>query len=246
MTDGERFAAGPVVDEIREHLQVDVELLEMAELGDSGGAAYIRWPDGRVGVLTRPVTTLERMQLTAEVLAFAKEWGLPVPRHELVVRLRDGEVAVVQERLPGAPVERVTVGVIDAMWAMNERFAGLLADRPEVPIPSLCLRQSGPDYPRHELLERYSDRTRRMLRRIRQLGAEPPLEMIGSDLLHLDFARGNVLFDERGQVSGVVDWNLGVARGDRRLALACLRNDLEWSVLNPQHKGRPKCDRSPG
>lgn len=36
-----------------------------------------------------------------------------------------------------------------------------------------------------------------------------------------------------GKISGVVDWNQGIARGDRRFALVGLRSDLEWSILNP-------------
>lgn len=43
--------------------------------------------------------------------------------------------------------------------------------------------------------------------------------------------RGNVLVDERGRITGVVDWNLGVARGDRHYALVSLRSDLAWNAL---------------
>lgn len=33
-------------------------------------------------------------------------------------------------------------------------------------------------------------------------------------------------------MTGVVDWNLGVRRGDRRYALVCLCSDWEWRVLS--------------
>lgn len=237
----DRFAARPVIAEVNDRLGVGLTLVGLAVHGDSGGAAYIQWPDGRQGVLTLPPTTMSRMQVAADVLTLVRSRGLPVPCHELAVELADGRVAVVQERLPGRPAERITVDVINAMWATNEQFRDVLADRPDVPIPSLHLRHSAPDCPRHDLLESYDDQTRRLLERIHEVGAEPPTEMTGTDLVHLDYARGNVLFDTEGVITGVVDWNLGVARGDRRLGLVCLRSDLEWTVLDPQ---RNPVDRS--
>lgn len=51
-----------------------------------------------------------------------------------------------------------------------------------------------------------------------------------------------MLFDRTGHVSGVVDWNFGVARGDRRFALIKTRFELAWCRLNPaadQHHVQP-------
>lgn len=203
----------------------------MAEHGGSGGAVYVQWPDGRDGVLTRTPTSVDRMRQTAGVLAEARSRGLPVPRHDLVVELSDGTVAVVQERLGGAPSSRVDADVIDAMVAMNERFAGLLANRLDVPIPPLYLRHSGPIYPRHEVLEDHNERSRRLLQRIRAIGADEPHEMTGNDLVHPDYTFGNVLYDRPGHISGVVDWNWGAGRGDRRFALVRIYTDLYWSSL---------------
>jgi hypothetical protein len=36
-----------------------------------------------------------------------------------------------------------------------------------------------------------------------------------------------MLYDQSGRVTGIVDWNFGVARGDRHFALVKLRNDLD-------------------
>jgi hypothetical protein len=119
------------------------------------------------------------------------------------------------------------------MLAVNEQFAGLLAERTDVRIPPLFLRESGLVVPRHELLEGYSDRSRKLLGRIREVGAAEHNEMVGNDLVHPDFTVPNVLFDDTGQISGVVDWNLGVARGDRRWALIKLRFDLTWAAASP-------------
>jgi aminoglycoside phosphotransferase (APT) family kinase protein len=66
---------------------------------------------------------------------------------------------------------------------------------------------------------------------IRELGGGELHEMVGDDLVHPDYTLGNVLYDETDRITGVVDWNLGAARGDRRFALVGLRFDLAWSTL---------------
>jgi aminoglycoside phosphotransferase (APT) family kinase protein len=109
---------------------------------------------------------------------------------------------------------------------MNERFAGLLVERPDIRTPKLYLERSGPAFYRHETLAQYSRRSRRLLERIEQLG---PYELTGTDLLHADYTLGNVLFDGT-EISGVVDW--GVLRGDRRFALVGLRFDLAWTAMD--------------
>lgn len=59
--------------------------------------------------------------------------------------------------------------------------------------------------------------------------------MVGNDLVHIDYARGNVLFDAAGRVTAVVDWNNGIARGDRNFALVSLRSDLQWREQSPEN-----------
>lgn len=228
--DGDESAA--LVAEVNEHAGCQLQVLGMAAHGGSGGAVYVRWIDGRDGVVTRTPTPVERMRQTADVLSTFRSRGLPVPRHDLVVELSDGSVALVQERLPGDPPRRVDAGVIDSMVAMNERFAGLLAERPDVPISPLYLRKSGPFYPRHDVLASHNDRSRRLLRRIREIGVEEPHEMTGDDLVHPDYTFGNVLYGDEGQVTGVVDWNWGAGRGDRHFALVRIYVDLFWSTLD--------------
>lgn len=213
-----------------------LKLQSIAKLGEQGGATYVHWPDGRRGVLTRTAGPIEMSRQTAEVLDAGRARGLPVPRHELVVQLGDGGVAVVQEWLPGTPATHAGPEVIDALVATNERFANLLADRHDVAVPPLHLRDSGPAYWRHESLETYNPRSRAVLRRIREIGGLEPHEMIGDDLVHRDFTLGNILFNPDGQVTGVVDWNEGVARGDRRFALVGLLFDLSFSILLPHNE----------
>lgn len=220
-----------VVAEINRRTGSGLELVGVADDGDTGGAVYVRWPDGRDAVVTRTSTSIVTMRQTAEILTLAKSHGLPVPRHDLTIELSNGAVAIVQERLPGSPPQRVDADVIDAMVEMNDRFAGLLTDRRDVPVVPMYLRHSGPIYPRHEVLAEHGDRSRRLLDRIREVGDSEPSEMSGDDLVHPDYSFGNVLYDEGGNVSGVVDWNWGAARGDRHFALLRIYVALYWSTL---------------
>lgn len=200
-----------------------------AALGETAGALHVRWPDGRHSVLTVATTSVDRMRQTAEVLDEAADRGLPVPRHEAVTEVA-GQVLVVQQRLPGRHPDVVDTEVVDRLISANDAFADLLLDRPEVPTPTLYLTASGPVFPRHETLATHGSRSRHLLGRIRAIGAEHADALTGADLLHTDFTVPNVLFDSRGAVSGIVDWNNGASRGDRNFALVKLLFDLTWDA----------------
>ena len=67
-TDSENpWAPTAVMAEINERTASGLELAGLAEqTGGTSSAAYVRWPDGRNGVLTRTTTPLDRMRQTAE------------------------------------------------------------------------------------------------------------------------------------------------------------------------------------
>lgn len=218
-----------VVEAINRLTYAGLTVVGRAPDGELGGAIYAEWPDGRPAVVTRFLRSSAEARQTAEVLAYVRGRGLPVPRHDLVVDLDDG-VMFVQERLPGAPPRRLTAAAVDAVVEINDRFAGALAARPDVPVRPLHLTRSGDPYPRHETLHEHSTRSRRVLREIRRIGGEEPHEMTGDDLVHVDLTAANVLFDDDGNTTGVVDWNLGAYRGDRLFALVKTRFDREWFV----------------
>jgi aminoglycoside phosphotransferase (APT) family kinase protein len=183
-------------------------------------------------VVTRFLGPLAEAKRTAEVLAYVRDRGLPVARHDLVVELDDG-VMFVQERLPSAPHQRLTPARVDALVETNDRFAGALASRPDVPVrPPGPRRSSGPP-PRHEVLEAHSPRSRRVLEQILRIDRRALPETIEIDLLHVDLTAANVLFDENDRATGVVDWNLGAYRGDRHFALVQTGFDREWFVQSP-------------
>lgn len=184
------------------------------------GAGFVRWPDGRDAVLTRGSGGIDELRRTAEVLAKARALGLPVPDYQLLADVGEA-VGIVQERLPGRPPEQVDRKLLEAMIALVDRFAGIA---PALPAPPLYLLESGPGFCLHESLERYDDSTRRLLGWIHEVGRTEPGEMTGDDLVHLDFHTANVLVDDTGNLTGIVDWD-GIGRGDRLFGLVTLRFD---------------------
>lgn len=221
-----------VVSAVNRRTGAGLIVVGRAPHGRLGGAIYASWPDGRQAVVTRFLGPLAGAERTAEVLGYVRDRGLPVPRHDLAVDLGDG-VIFVQERLPSAPPRRLTPARVGAMVEINDRFAGALAARPDVPVPPLSLGRSGGTGPRHDVLEAHSPRSRRVLDEIRRIGQREPRGLVGNDLVHVDLSAANVLFDENDRATGVVDWNLGAYRGDRLFALVQTRFDREWFVRSP-------------
>jgi hypothetical protein len=205
---------------VNEHSDARLTLLGPAP-GGQVGAAYVRWSDGRDGVLTvAPTDRVADLRRTAEILSTVRSHGLPVPAYDLIAEV-PGAVAIVQQRLPGTQPYRADRDVVAAMVAVLDDFAGLLAGRDDVPVPDLWLRGSGPGFSLHRPLEVYDRRSRRLLDWIREVGANGAV-MTGDDLVLLDFHPGNVLVDTVGGLTGIVDWD-GIGRGDRRFGLVTLR-----------------------
>lgn len=230
------WAPTAVVEELNRRHQCGLRLVGISDqVGGTSSAAFVEWPDGRAAALTRTLEPMARMRQTAEVLESARVAGIPVPRYQLVTELDDGYVTVVQERMPGRHVYDAGAETVDGIVAANERFAGLLAGRPDVPPPGAFPASPQGNYgPWEQTLGRYDDRTRRLLEVVREIDGGSPHEMSGDDLVHTDYSFDNILFDERRGISGIVDWNQGVARGDRRYALVGLQIGSSGRRLTPE------------
>ena len=207
-----RLDAPQVIDRIAEITGVRLAL-EGAAPGGEIGAAYVRWPDGRRSVLT------EGRSRTGPLVDRARAAGVPTARQELSARV-DGVHVIVQQRLPGSPPDTVDETLVRQLLAVNDRLAGLLADRPAGAPVDLHLTGDGPGFCLHQPLAEYDARTARLLDQVHEIGAEGSA-MIGDDLVHLDFHPGNVLVDG-GRLTGVIDWD-GATRGDRHFDLVTLR-----------------------
>jgi Phosphotransferase enzyme family len=187
------------------------------------GAAYVRWPDGHRSVLTCGPAG-RQAQRAGVLAAAARAAGVPAPRYELVADL--GKLtAVVQELMPGHPPPTITRHTLESMLAVHQRCRGLLAGRPDLEPPSLYLLSDGPGFCLHAAMRNYNRRTARLLAEIHEIGAEVPDRLAGDDLAHFDFHPENILVDDEGSVTGVVDWD-GAARSDGALDLMTLRFDL--------------------
>lgn len=204
-----------VIAEINARAGAGLELIGLDDqTGGTSSAAYARRrATGAEFAITRTSASLTEMLLTATVLELARSAGCPVPQHLHTVELPDGYVAVVQQRLPGRRPRRVDANTVDAMVATNNQFAGLLSERSDIPGPAAFA--SPRISPWNATLGRYSSRSQRLMDRCHSGSSS----MTGDDLVHLDYSLGNVLYDTPYHVSGVVDWNRGVARGDRWYAL---------------------------
>ncbi len=218
------WAPTAVIEEVNARTGSGLVLTGLADqVGGTSSAAFVAWADGRESAITRTPTPLAVMRQTAGVLNELRRRGLPVPAHQLVLELSDGYVAVVQERLPGHHVDALDSITAAAFVAMNERFAGLLRDHPRVSrpraFPDVTLGYGAFEH----TIGHLGERGRRLLNRLLEVDGGRPFRMRGDDLVHIDYSPGNILFDDAGQVSGVVDWNSGVVRGDRRYALLGLR-----------------------
>lgn len=219
------WAPTAVIEQINEQTGAGLSLTGLSsQVGGSSSAAFARLPDGREVALTRTRLSMDRMRQTADVLNKLSDRGFPVPRHEMVMSLSDGRVAVVQERLPGDQPDRVDIGMIDALVELNERFHDALSDMQFVPRPEAFPTTAAPLW--ETTLGRHSDRSRRVLERIRAIEGGSLFQMSGDDLVHIDFSIENALFDRSGELTGIVDWNFGVARGDRRFSLLRLKSNV--------------------
>lgn len=193
--------------------------------GGQVGAAYVRWPDGHRSVLTcLPAGGLTQVRQVAELLEIGRANGVPAPRYEFVAEVPSA-VAVVQELLPGRPALVVDQRVIGSMVEVNERCRGLLTGAGGLVGPSLYLRSDGPGFCLHGPLARYSRRAARLLKAIEAVGARVPEALAGNDLVHFDFHPENVLVDDAGTMTGVIDWD-GAAASDGDFDLYTLRFDL--------------------
>jgi len=193
--------------------------------GGQIGACFVRWADGHRSVLTAgPPGGLEAAQLAAGLTVAARVAGVPAPRYELVLAL-PSVTAIVQELLPGSVPATASRRTVASMVEVTRRCRGLLADRTELPAPSLFLRTDGPGFCLHGAMASYDRRTARLLAVIEDAGAELPEHLVGDDLVHFDLHPENVLVDGVGEVTGVVDWD-GAGRSDGALDLMTLRFDL--------------------
>lgn len=214
----------------REH---GVELRVSGSLdGGEVGAARVRWPDGREGVLKwRADYALAEMAAGPLAAAEAlRERGYPVPATQLAVQV-GADVVTVQELLPGKKIDYMDESLFEQALALNALHVGALAGRDDVSRNRMYLCEDGPGYCLHGPLRRFSARTAELEARIARIGMRFPDRLPGDDVVHQDFHPGNLLAHD-GRITGVIDWD-GAGRGDARFDLVTLRFGIHPAGAEP-------------
>jgi hypothetical protein len=167
-------------------------------LDPRGGRLVVKWDTGPSSEARRQAVDLsERLRV---------DGGWPIPRQRTVVV--EDCLFVLQDFMPGAPVEILGHAVVERLLELHARRIDLA--RPSDPsgwparlIETLIV--GGEDYCRHDSLRRYDQRTAALLDRIEGFGrAVAPDDLVAADVMHWDLHPGNLLH-EQGTLSAVVD-----------------------------------------
>lgn len=148
--------------------------------------------------------------------------GWPVPGQRTVEG--EGTLFVLQDLLPGQPIDEVTHGLVDQILDLHERRVGLARAEdpshwPEALIETLVV--GGRGYCRHDSLRSFDRRTADLVAAVEEFGRSvDPGDLTGGDYVHWDLHPGNLLGDGGG-LSGVVD-NDFVVVGDAAFDLVML------------------------
>jgi hypothetical protein len=193
--------------------------------GGETGAHEVVAPDGDRFVLkwerdpTSAAARRRGARLT-ERLRLDGRW--PVPRQELVQH--EGWLFVIQELLPGSPVETLTHALVDEILELHVRRVGSAPrDLVDVWAGELIrtLTVGGDGYCIHESLRTYDARTARLLDTIERIGRRlEPADLPGADIVHWDLHPGNLL-QSAGRLTAVIDTDFATA-GDARFDLVTL------------------------
>jgi hypothetical protein len=183
--------------------------------GPNGERLVVKWDDDAGSQAARR----RAVGLTARLGA---EAGWPVPAQWIV---DDGDrMYVVQELVPGLPVEAFTHALVDDLLALHDRRLGL-AGPDGGPAAALELIETltvgGSGYCVHASLRDHDARTAALVERIEAFGRGlEPAQFPRDDIIHWDLHDGNLLQLD-GRLAAVVD-NDFVTTGDAAFDLVTL------------------------
>ena len=200
--------------------------------GGETGAHEIVSPAGERFVFkweTDPQSQIARRQgfEVADRLRVEANW--PVPRQDLVEH--NGDLFILQQFLPGAPVDQLSHDLIDQLLELHQQRLGVVVADPSPNWPDELIRTlttGGRGYCLHESLRAYDQRTAHLVDRIEAVGRSlEPDDLPGRDLVHWDWHPGNLL-QANGQLTAVIDTDFATI-GDARFDLVTLAVS-SWAV----------------
>jgi hypothetical protein len=170
--------------------------------------------------------SLDVFEAISRRIRVLRDAGVPAPT--TTVAAHGAGVLLIHDYLPGRADPVLTAPLIDDLIDIVEREAGLADDSAEY-WPAL-IQTSLTVGPRHETLQKFSEDTRALLRRVCQVGHDPAVGHLSAhDLVHYDLHTGQLISDNGHRVSGIIDWD-GVRSGDRSLDLANIAFTSLWKT----------------
>ncbi len=193
--------------------------------GGETGAHECAAPDGRRVVVKwehRPSSRVLRRKAVGLTARLREQAGWPVPRQYMVES--DLCLFVIQDFMPGAPVELLTHGLVDRLLELHATRLGLERAEdestwPDVLVPTLIT--GGVGYCLHEPLRNHDACAARLIERIEQIGRDlDPRTLPGGDIVYWDLHLGNLLA-ARGELTATIDTDF-VTTGDAMFDLTSL------------------------
>lgn len=242
MQGGARGAAGDMNP--ARLLELGFELGSRAQSGESGGAWFATAADGRPVVLKwfPDEAMADRYAMLLPGLDELRSRGVPVPEYPHVLTV-DGWTLSAQQVLPGAAVANPTPAMVDRVFECVAAMVGVACPLPAPGVPSWgasvvhTLTVGVDGWAMHEPLRTGSRRIAAVLDRVEAVGADSdPAWFPANGLVHLDLHTDNVLADDFGKLTGIIDWE-GACGGDPRFDLVRYAFDLDghdqpvWEVV---------------
>lgn len=189
--------------------------------GESGGAWFARCDGTEVLVKWVEAAAAPRFDILEEAFTTARGRGVPIPERwpPLVI----GDRCVVIQRAvngaTGAPTPELVNGVVAAISSLGsipapDHLTGTWGD-----TVVRSLREGLDGWCEHRALLNAGGELAEVVRVAQRVGALVLPEMFPTtDLMHVDLHTKNVLLDERGHLTAIVDWE-GACGGDLRFDL---------------------------
>jgi aminoglycoside phosphotransferase (APT) family kinase protein len=224
--------------------ELGFELGARAEGGESEGAWFAAAPDGEPVVLKwfPEEAMADRYAVLLPGLDELRSRGVPVPEYPYVLSV-DGSTLSAQQVLPGASVRNPAPAIVERVMECVAAMAGIAC-----PLPAPGLAAWGASvvqtlivgldgWAMHEPLRTGDRRSAAVLERVEAVGADADPAWFPADgLVHLDLHTDNVLADDDGRLTGIIDWD-GACAGDPRFDLVRYAFDLDghdqpiWDIV---------------
>ena len=226
--------------------ELGFELVARAAGGESGGAWFATAPNGAPVMLKwfPEETAADRYAVLLPALDELRSRGVPVPEYPHVLSV-DGWTLSAQQVLPGASVRNPATALVERVMECVAAMAGVVC-----PLPAPGLDQWGAsvvhtltvgveEWAMHEPLRTGGRRSAAVLDRVEAVGADGDPACFPTDgLVHLDLHTDNVLADDDGRLTGIIDWD-GACAGDPRFDLVRYAYDLDGRDQRSGTSSRP-------